>query len=64
MSDDSKNKQAGKTEDKIGFLDRLIYGKGTVAEPWPSVQEVLADEEVQKDIKKVREAFKVLDKKS
>ena len=53
-----KSKQAGKTEDKVSFLDRLTLWKRHV---WRSlgqpVQEILAEKEVQEDIKKVRECF-------
>jgi len=64
MSYDSKSKQVDKTEDKVSFLERLIYGKGTVAEPWPTVKEVLSEKEVQEDIKKVENAFKVIDQEN
>jgi len=63
MSYDSKQDDK-KTEDKVSFFDRLIYGKGTVAEPWSTVKEVLSEKSVQEDIKKVENAFKVIDKKN
>ena len=63
MSYDSKNKQANKKEDNISFWDRFYHGKGSVAEPWPTVQEVLSKKEVQEEIKKVENAFKVIDHK-
>lgn len=63
MSYDSNLKPNNKTADKISFFDRLIHGKGSVAEPWPTVQEVLQDPNVQEEIKKVEDAFKVIDKK-
>ncbi|MGI9548420.1 MAG: hypothetical protein ACR2M7_00350 [Bdellovibrionales bacterium] len=39
------------------FKEWFFEGKGTVSEPWPTVKEILADEEVQKEIKKVRDVF-------
>ena len=63
MSYDSKKKSSDKTEDKISLWDKIVHGKGTVAEPWPTVKEVLSDEKVQEDIKKVEDAFKVIDNK-
>lgn len=55
MSDDTKNKTPQK--EKISFKDWFIHGKGTVAEPWPSVKEVLSDPNVQKEIEEVKQAF-------
>ena len=49
----TKNKNQGPT-----FWEWLIYGKGTVSEPWPTVEEVLADPNVRKEIQKVHNAFK------
>ena len=63
MSYDSKKKPVDKTEDKIGFWDKIFHGKGTVAEPWPTVQEVLSEKAVQEEIKKVEDAFKEMDQK-
>ncbi len=37
--------------------DWLTKGTGTVSEPWPTVKEVLADPEVQEEIRKVHSAF-------
>ena len=64
MSSNVKKSEKGMKERKVRFWDRLIYGKGTVAEPWPIVAEVLSDEEVQNEIKKVNKAFKSVDKKN
>ena len=52
--DESKEKNKEPT-----YWERLIYGKGTVAEPWPTAEELWNDPEVQEDIQKVREAFDV-----
>ena len=69
MSDHAKNKeestkknQAKKDAQKPGFWEWLIHGKGSVSEPWPTVEEVLQDESVQKDIQEVKEAFDVYQK--
>ena len=57
-ADNTKDrKQTTTDKEKVSFLDRLIHGKGTVAEPWPTVEEVLKKEEVQNEIKKVHKAF-------
>ena len=64
MSYDSKKKPVDKTEDKISFWDKIVHGKGTVAEPWPTVQEVLSEKAVQEEIKKVEDAFKEVDQKN
>jgi len=50
MSYDSKSKQVDKTEGKVSFLERLIHGKGTVAEPWPTAEELWNNPEVKKII--------------
>ena len=53
MSNNNSKTEKG----KLSFVDRIIYGKGTVAEPWPSVKEVLENPDVKKEIKKVKQAF-------
>ena len=63
MSYFSKKKPADKKKDKISFWDKIVHGKGTVAEPWQTVQEILSEKAVQEDIKKVEEAFKEIDQK-
>ena len=42
---------------KPDIWEWLIKGTGSVAEPWPTVEEVLADPNVQKDIAEVQTAF-------
>ncbi len=42
---------------KPTFWEFLIHGKGTVSEPWSTVKEVLTDPSVQKEIKKLKQAF-------
>ena len=44
------------SEERSTFWEWLVYGKGTVSEPWPTINEVLKDENVQKEIKKVQDA--------
>ncbi len=39
------------------FIEWLIHGKGSVSEPWPEVEEVLKDPDVQNEIKEVEDAF-------
>ena len=36
---------------KPTYWERVIYGKGTVAEPWPTGEELWNDPEIQKIIK-------------
>ena len=38
------------------FWDRVYHGIGTVAEPWPEVEDVMTKPEVQKEIAKVYDA--------
>ena len=54
----SKNSsQTAKKDQKPGFWEWLIHGKGSVSEPWLTAEEVLRDPSVQKEIQQVREAF-------
>ena len=46
------------------FWEWLIYGKGTVAEPWPSIEEVLAKKEVQREIQEIQKIFKTTNHKT
>ena len=39
-----------KKEEKPNYWQRLIYGKGTVAEPWATPEELWNDQEVRKII--------------
>ena len=52
-------KETGQTEKRKGptYWERLIYGKGTVAEPWPTAEELWNDPDVQKNIKETQKAF-------
>ena len=61
-SDDVKNQTKSKRSKE--FFDRLIYGKGTVAEPWPTVEEILRKPEVQDEIQKVQKAFNTYQSKT
>ena len=53
MSDDTK-KDTEKSKREPTFLEWLIHGKGTVSEPWPTAKELFEDEELQEEIKEVR----------
>lgn len=54
----SKENQNSKVDsEKVSFWDRVYHGKGTVAEPWPEVEEVLKKQEVQDEIAAVHRAF-------
>ena len=44
------------------FWDRVYHGIGTVAEPWPEVEDVMTKPEVQKEIAKVYDAGKNIKK--
>ena len=64
MSDHAKNKevstkknQTKKGDQKPDLWEWLIHGKGSVSEPWPTAEEVLRDESVQEDIRKIKEVF-------
>ena len=46
-----------KESEKPDFWDWLIHGKGSVAEPWPTAEEVLQDPSVKKSIEEAQEAF-------
>ena len=46
-----------KPKKKVGFWAWLRYGKGTVAEPWPTMDEVLKDDDVKVEIQGVEAAF-------
>ena len=52
----SKTSEALKHQ-KPDIWEWLTKGTGSVAEPWPTVAEVLANPEVQKQIQDVQEAF-------
>ena len=53
------NKQTKTTKTKSpSFLDWLIKGVGTVSEPWPTIEELLDDDDVKNEIKEAEEAIK------
>ena len=56
-AEEAKSKKPAKKR-KTGYGGWLFRTKGTVAEPWPTGEELLNDPQVQKEIKKVRTAFK------
>lgn len=37
-------------ESKISFWDRLVHGKGTVAEPWTTAEDLWKNEDIQKEV--------------
>ena len=49
-----KNNQEEKKK-KPTYWQRVIHGKGTVAEPWPTAEELWADPKVQKSLRKHNE---------
>lgn len=51
------NNDSKPEKEKPSFVDRIIHGKGTVAEPWPSVKEVLNNPDVKKEIEEVKQAY-------
>ena len=53
----AQNSHKKKESEKPDFWDWLIHGTGSVAEPWPTAEEVLRDPSVKKSIKEVKEAF-------
>ena len=56
-----ENKSKEKNKEPT-YWERVIHGKGTVAEPWPTAEELWKDPEVQKSIQAhnqlVRKKFK------
>ena len=46
-----------KPDNKPTFWEWLVHGKGTVSEPWPTAEEVLANPEVKQEIQTVQETF-------
>ncbi len=50
-------------EEKISFWDWFVHGKGTVAEPWPTAEELFNNPKVQKEMKEVQEAFDRIEEK-
>ena len=39
------------------YWERLVYGKGAAAEPWPTAEELWNDPDVQRNIKEAKKAF-------
>lgn len=60
LDESEESQNAGK--DKQGYFSsfKRWLVKGTVAEPWPTAEELWEDPEVQKEIKKFEEAIKYL----
>ena len=58
MSDQKSSVKAKNKDQEPTFWEWLVHGKGTVSEPWPTVEEVLANPDVKKKIQKVHSAFK------
>ena len=64
MSEEEKSKAQSSPEcreekkQKTGYISWWLFRKkGTVAEPWPTAEELRNDPDVQNEIKMVREAF-------
>ena len=58
MTDQKPSVKAKNKDQEPTFWEWLVHGKGTVSEPWPTVEEVLANPNVKKEIQKVHDAFK------
>ena len=65
------NEKIKETEDKkkakkrkTGYGGWLFRTKGTVAEPWPTGEDLWKDPKVREEIKKVRNAFKNYEEES
>ena len=53
-----KNNQADQKNQQPTYWERVIKGKGTVAEPWPTAEELWNDPEVQKSIQSHNQSVK------
>jgi len=53
----TKNNQK-EQQKKPTYWERVIQGKGTVAEPWPTAEELWNDPEVQKSIQSHNQSVK------
>ena len=65
MFNNSKNKaepvkdsQTEQDNQKPTYWERVIQGKGTVAEPWPTAEDLWNDPEVQKSIQSHNQSVK------
>lgn len=62
MSNQNKEEVAKKNQEeqhkKPTYWERVIHGKGTVAEPWPTAEELWNDPEVQKSIQSHNQSVK------
>ena len=56
LEEKSENKKAKKR--KSGYVSWWLFRtKGTVAEPWPTAEELWKDPDVQNEIKEMKDAF-------
>lgn len=63
-NEESKNKSESKiypskNKQELDFGGWFTRVEGTVAEPWPTAEELLADKDVQAEIRKVERAFAI-----
>ncbi|MDE0119120.1 MAG: hypothetical protein OXM55_03830 [Bdellovibrionales bacterium] len=62
MSNQNKEQVAKNSQEdqkkKPTYWERVIQGKGTVAEPWPTAEELWNDPEVQKSIQDHNQSVK------
>ena len=52
-----KKSRKSENDARYSWWERLIYGKGTIAEPWATAEEVLARKEIKEGIKNIEEVF-------
>lgn len=67
LSKDSKkgeNHQENDNNKQPTYWERVIRGKGTVAEDWPTAEELWNNKEVQDEIKEVKNTFNQIKEKS
>ena len=63
---DNKKRESHQENDnnQPTYWERVIGGKGTVAEDWPTAKELWDNKEVQNDIKEVQNTFNQIKDKS
>ena len=66
LSKDNKKEVQQKENDnkQPTYWDRVIRGKGTVAEDWPTAKQLWNNKEVQKELKEVKNTFNQIKEKS
>ena len=54
----TKGESQKEKQQKTGYISWWLFRtKGTVAEPWPTAEELCKDKSVQNEVEKVRNAF-------